>query len=271
MYFFPALLALVGPEGTSGELPSFLRCKRPLRERPPTKLSVKRALVAFVLCVVALLALVVGLAIAPPPPPPRPPGATSGTTAQLATDTAAADAASKEEAKKMYLPALSELSSGWHELKPGGRTMCSRGSPFSFFFKKGEDTEHVILEFMGGGACWNELTCGLRTGTFSENIEGIRSLWLNGKDVVPSDYSKEPGHSSYAFNSGINDPSAPNFKTWSRIYIPYCTGDLHWGDADVQYGDVFIRHRGGKKNIGLVVVVVVVVGCCWWWCNKKYD
>jgi len=68
---------------------------------------------------------------------------------------------------------------------------------------------------------------------------------MRGKDVVPNNYTKKAGESSYAFNSGINDPAAPNFKTWSHVYIPYCTGDLHWGDADIEYQPgLLIRHRG---------------------------
>jgi len=34
---------------------------------------------------------------------------------------------------------------------------------------------------------------------------------------------------------GIADHSnaANPVKEWTHIYVPYCTGDLHWGDKDV--------------------------------------
>ena len=228
MYFFPALLALVGPEKDAGNLPPVPKwCRSVQRKDPPTKKAMQITIGGCVCIVVVILGVVFGMAYAPT--------ATSATV----------DKDASTNTDDIYMPDISTLKEGWHEMKPGGRTSCSRGSPFSFFFKKGTDTENVILEFMGGGACWNELTCGLRTATFSQNIEGIRSLWIHGKDVVPKDYAKKAGHSSYAFNSGINDPSAPNFKTWSHIYVPYCTGDLHWGDADVEYQPgLLIKHRG---------------------------
>ena len=228
MYFFPSVLACVGPEKEQGKLPTLpASCTRKARTSKSTDYSTRVAGAACFVFVLVVLGLVLGMALGPK-------RESASKKRERENDAAASAAKSQNTEEKTYMPALSTLKEGWHEMVPGGRTSCSRGSPFSFFFKKGSDTEHVILEFMGGGACWNELTCGLRTGTFSENVEGIRSLWMRGKDVVPNDYTKKAGESSYAFNSGINDPAAPNFKTWSRVYIPYCTGDLHWGDADIE-------------------------------------
>ena len=145
----------------------------------------------------------------------------------------------------VYMPKVSELETGWHELVPGGRTSCSRGAPWAFFFKKGS-SKRVIVEFMGGGACWNTLTCGLRTGTFSDSIEGARALFHESWDV--SMKAGEPGEVDAAWHAGINDENDPNFSDWSHLYLPYCTGDLHWGDSDVEYQPgLKIRHRGGEN------------------------
>ena len=54
---------------------------------------------------------------------------------------------------------------------------------------------------------------------------------------------------------GIFDAKNPDnpFKDWYFVYIPYCTGDIHWGASDVDYVDFLdflptdswtIRHRG---------------------------
>ena len=57
-----------------------------------------------------------------------------------------------------------------------GATSCSRGDPFVFFVRKGR-TDRVILEFMGGGACWSDATCGQNAPTFSESLDRIRTLF----------------------------------------------------------------------------------------------
>ena len=42
------------------------------------------------------------------------------------------------------------------------------------------------------------------------------------------------------------------FKDWHHVYIPYCTADIHWGDAERTYeneGQAFtIRHKGGVNT-----------------------
>jgi len=58
--------------------------------------------------------------------------------------------------------------------------------------------------------------------------------------------------------SGIFDFTNPEnpFKDWNFVYIPYCTGDLHWGQIDTEYTkntlSATIRHRG-HVNFQLVL------------------
>ena len=43
---------------------------------------------------------------------------------------------------------------------------------------------------------------------------------------------------------GLTDPAAPEHAD-THVYVPYCTGDLHWGNATVRYQEgVTIEHRG---------------------------
>jgi hypothetical protein len=45
---------------------------------------------------------------------------------------------------------------GWQEVAPTG-LVCSDGSPWKFFVSPG-DTKRVVVDFQGGGACWNGAT-----------------------------------------------------------------------------------------------------------------
>eukprot|EP00924_Labyrinthula_sp_SR-Ha-C_P013826 augustus_masked-scaffold_5-processed-gene-14.15-mRNA-1 protein AED:1.00 eAED:1.00 QI:0/-1/0/0/-1/1/1/0/1398 len=128
--------------------------------------------------------------------------------------------------------AFDSLETGvWTEIQTGDDTVCSRGTPYSFFVRKGDDPSNVIIEFEGGGACWSETVCSSSTGTFKETIEENRAFFndVNNNEDWPF---------------GLKDPNGP-YASFTYIFIPYCTGDLHWGDKSVQYTEnLFIRHKG---------------------------
>jgi hypothetical protein len=129
-------------------------------------------------------------------------------------------------------PGITKLAAGWNVFEPGGDSTCSRGTPFSFWVRKGS-VNRVVVEFRGGGACWNDLTCGIGDSLFEETADP--DPWLIGEEKA----------------EGIRDhENARNpFKDWHHVYIPYCTGDIHWGDATQSYGAgdaaFTIHHKGG--------------------------
>ena len=117
----------------------------------------------------------------------------------------------------------------WIEIEPGGDTICARGTPYRFF-ARGGDPSRVIIDVQGGGACWSESTCGFADSLFSDStgsLEGFSGAIADGT------------------LSGIFDPDDETFADWTIVHVPYCTGDVHWGDARVDYGDgLTIEHRG---------------------------
>lgn len=130
------------------------------------------------------------------------------------------------------LPAPADLTPGeWNEIQPGGETICSRGSPYSFWVRPGT-TDRVIVDFIGGGACWDEFTCSVADAIFSDSVEGIRA-------AVEADDQH-----------GIYDHDNPDnpFADYWHVIVPYCTGDIHWGNATTTYGEgedeITIHHRG---------------------------
>jgi hypothetical protein len=119
----------------------------------------------------------------------------------------------------------------WIAIEPGGDTLCSRGTPYRFFVRGGR-SDRVMVDFQGGGACWDEVTCGAAgvIGLFTEDVGTLEEF---------TGFVERSGQGGYLSDS----PENP-FRDWTVVHIPYCTGDIHWGDARTTYGSDTIEHRG---------------------------
>ncbi len=128
---------------------------------------------------------------------------------------------------------------GWIEYPTGGDTLCARGEPYSFFVHPGS-SEKVIIDFIGGGACWDAETCDVDTATFTDSVEALREQAREGLQGV---YDKRNAANPY--------------MDWTHVVVPYCTGDVHWGQADVTYtrrnGTTFQIHHRGAVNAQAVI------------------
>lgn len=134
-----------------------------------------------------------------------------------------------------------QLSDGWNEIKPGGETICSQGTPYSFFFHPG-NREKLLVFFQGGGACWNPVNCNLAADpTYDPMV----------------DSTDNPGNAKlrwYGYDGIFDLENAANpFRDYSILWIPYCTGDTHLGDQDYTYSSndtsFVIRHRGFTNSM----------------------
>ena len=119
----------------------------------------------------------------------------------------------------------------WAEYLPGEDTVCSRGGEYRFYVRGG-DPNKVIVDFEGGGACWDAFTCSIADSIFKDRVRPIadftEALANRGLDGLYTNHRED-------------DP----FKDWTLIHIPYCTGDIHWGDATQTYReDLVIEHKG---------------------------
>ena len=111
---------------------------------------------------------------------------------------------------------------------------------FSYFIRRGSSSK-LLINFMGGGACWHDHNClgALETMTYIPEA-GVLDLFLSLQSTA-----------SLA-ERGILDSSNPDnpFWDWNLVFIPYCTGDTHWGSNDFTYTDPVtaeshtIHHRG---------------------------
>ncbi len=115
----------------------------------------------------------------------------------------------------------------WQRVEAGGATRCARGGRFAFWIRRG-DPKKLVVFFQGGGGCFNEETCA----------EG--STWFDDRVDAQDDPRRSGGMLDLA------DRQNP-FRDWSWVYIPSCTGDVHTGDARVDYGSVEVEQRGWRN------------------------
>lgn len=128
-------------------------------------------------------------------------------------------------------PALADLGEGWTKIEPGGDTRCAHDTPFAFWVRPGT-VNKLLLYFEGGGGCWNAETCA------------AGSRWYDSDVGVDEDPSRRNGVFDF------DNPANP-FKDYHAVFIPSCTGDVHWGTtayeypyADASRGTVTVYHHG---------------------------
>lgn len=133
----------------------------------------------------------------------------------------------------------------WRQVPLGGETRCSDGSEYSLLVRKGI-TNDVLIQFSGGGACWDDATCTAPV-TWSSVFEdptdrNLSSFYLPDVPFV------FPRILSGPLDAG--DDANP-FKDWNMVFVPYCTGDLHVGNVSRTYvrdGQQTEVHHNGRKN-----------------------
>ena len=107
----------------------------------------------------------------------------------------------------------SRAPGAWSRIETDQGTGCALGAPYSFFYREGSDADRLLIYFQGGGACWEWVSC---SGTFDPSVE-----------------ADEPNAFRGIFNR--DEPRNP-MRAFATVFVPYCTGDVHVGDASVRYG-----------------------------------
>jgi hypothetical protein len=121
--------------------------------------------------------------------------------------------------------ASTETIKDWIEIEIPEAT-CGDGSPYSVFLRKGR-TDKLMIDLMGGGACWDFATC----------LGPIPKTWIH-----PIPFPLEPG--------GVlsRDEKLNPMSDYTQLYFPYCTGDVHLGSHVAHYGKIKVYHTG-RLNI----------------------
>jgi hypothetical protein len=123
-----------------------------------------------------------------------------------------------------------EPTTGWTRIEPGGDTNCALDTPYAFWVRPGM-VNKLLVYFQGGGACWDAATCAPGGGYYDG-------------EVTPEDSPENYKFGIFDLNNSENP-----FKDYSIVFVPSCTGDVHWGNSVKTYqavdGQEFkIYHKG---------------------------
>ena len=134
---------------------------------------------------------------------------------------------------------------------PGGETRCifSDSGPFGFQVIPG-DSDKLLFDFQGGGACWDWVSTEFRACSTSANPSSQDGWFDRSKRLNP-------------------------FQNYTVVHVLYCSGDLHAGNVTREYKDkagepvVQIGHvntmsvlRWAKRNLKSHALSSLIIGGC---------
>ncbi len=127
---------------------------------------------------------------------------------------------------------------------------CGNGSPYRFFVNPNPLSTKVIVMFEGGGACWQQDSCLGKTGILSAvNPDGLPTNYMSSL----STQSKLGLVSPMVSRIPLLGTTTPT-QNWTMVYIGYCTGDVHVGNAvrvltDADPANPRVQYFRGLANV----------------------
>lgn len=143
----------------------------------------------------------------------------------------------------------------WHDI-PG--SVCGYGQQTGIGVSVGTSDE-VMIYLEGGGLCWDELTCAASIPPLppvTDQTIVLASYFTQG-------FTRETFEGNLAgggYRAGIFDRTLPNnpYKDATQIYVPYCTGDVHTGNAKGYFPHVKqVAHWNGRQNLDGALAAVL--------------
>ncbi len=125
----------------------------------------------------------------------------------------------------------------WVDL-PG--SVCANGSPASIAVNLQRTSTDLLVYFEGGGACFDGNSCF----TLDAAARIDADITATEKNNLVAGLSLSP--------MLARGDAGNAFRAASFVYVPYCTGDVHSGDAEQVYTadgvEHTVRHRGGANT-----------------------
>jgi hypothetical protein len=107
---------------------------------------------------------------------------------------------------------LTSMTSQTWTWVPVQGSQCRDGSSTGFGINVNPASKNLMIFLEGGGACFNALTCAMNAASFnSSSLSGVATGGILSR----------------------TDMANP-VKDWNMVYVPFCTGDVHAGNAPDQ-------------------------------------
>ena len=139
---------------------------------------------------------------------------------------------------------LSELPNDSWSFVPIAGAVCGNGTPLSIGVNPHAGAQEVMVVVMGGGACWSTETCFTMASASHVTEDYTRAIFDTERMLVTA--------SGWDDRASVTNP----FRESHVVFVPYCSGDLHAGDAVQSYpgapGGAQIHHRGAPNTQRIV-------------------
>ncbi|OUR94085.1 hypothetical protein A9Q81_14880 [Gammaproteobacteria bacterium 42_54_T18] len=147
----------------------------------------------------------------------------------------------------------------WQVVTLDGATtgaQCADGSDYQFLVKRSALSSNMVVFFEAGGGCWDHGTCSNSSGGFTNaglvgGQDGAPEILGVSTDKLGIRAAKLASLTTASIQPGF----LPKYQNWTRVFLPYCTQDIHLGmeDGDITYYEnqeeqtgesVDVRHGG---------------------------
>lgn len=143
------------------------------------------------------------------------------------------------------------VKDGWSWLPVEG-SRCALGATAGIGIRRGADPEDLLIYLQGGGACWNRGTCAPSHAEFGPVCNYGADVCLfnefGGTQPVSTHVATPDPFPASGQGAFVSELAMVNrsellsatlegnpFRGATAIYVPYCTGDLHSGNATTQF------------------------------------
>jgi hypothetical protein len=111
----------------------------------------------------------------------------------------------------------------WIKVEPPG-AVCGDGSQYKFFVSYSNTSNDVLMEFEPGGACWDYESCSGTGGIRgAANPHGIADDHMSSYQYLP------------LLNPTPTEANSNPTKDYNKVFVSYCTGDIHTGNKVATY------------------------------------
>lgn len=111
----------------------------------------------------------------------------------------------------------------------------------------------VLIEFLGGGACWDATTCQYNQKYLSFPDFMNDFIGLSCSEIQAA--VRNRGQPIHMLCASDND-ALHELQSYTMIVIPYCTQDVHSGDSQITYEDGTTVYHHGAHNVRAVLQYV---------------